>query len=79
MARSRPSGGRRRARPAVQTPPKPPPSPAWVPALGLVLIALGVVVILANYLVEALPGGGWSLFAGVALIGAGLIVLSGWR
>lgn len=54
------------------------PSPRWVPWLGLGLIVLGVLVILANYVVD-LPGGNWNLVAGFAFMAGGLLVLSQWR
>ena len=61
-------------------PPKPKPSPRWVPWLGLTLIILGIVLILVNYNIEGLlPTGVWTLVIGLVLMGGGLGVLSRWR
>lgn len=60
-------------------PAKPKPSPRWVPIVGMVLIALGVVLILLNYLVAGFPGGNYNLIIGFVLMAAGLGVLSQWR
>lgn len=59
-------------------PPKPKPSPRWVPPVGLALIVLGIILILLNY-VTALPGGNWNLIVGFVLMAGGLGVLSQWR
>ena len=66
------------------TPPKPPrpkPSPRWVPITGLAVIALGVVLIIATYLLPGgtIPGGNWVLVAGFVLMAGGLLLLSQWR
>ena len=61
-------------------PPKPKPSPRWVPWLGLTLIILGIVLILVNYNIEGLlPTGVWTLVIGLVLMGGELGVLSRWR
>lgn len=60
-------------------PAKPKPSPRWVPWLGLGLIALGIILILANYIITAFPLGNWNLIIGFVLMAAGLAVLSRWR
>jgi hypothetical protein len=61
-------------------PPKPKPSPRWVPWLGLGLITLGIVLIILNYNIEGLlPTGVWTLVVGFVLMGGGLAVLSQWR
>ena len=61
-------------------PPKPKPSPRWVPWLGLTLIILGIALILVNYNIEGLlPTGVWTLVIGLVLMGGGLGVLSRWR
>jgi hypothetical protein len=60
-------------------PPKPKPSPRWVPSLGLGLIALGILLILLNYFIAGFPGGNWNLVIGFVLMAAGLGVLSQWR
>ncbi len=52
------------------------PSPAWVPILMVVLIALGALVIVVNYIV-------WSnnayLGLGLLLVFAGIITATQWR
>lgn len=59
---------------------KPPPSPTWVPIFGGALIALGVLVIILNYVdVGLLPGGNYKIFVGFGLMAVGLAVLSQWR
>lgn len=61
-------------------PPKPKPSPKWVPWLGMGLIILGIVLIILNYNIEGLlPTGVWTLVVGFVLMGGGLAVLSQWR
>ncbi len=59
-------------------PPKPKPSPRWVPILGSALIALGILEILLNYVID-LPGGNWNLIVGFVLMAGGLGALSQWR
>ena len=61
--------------------PKAPPSPRWVPAVGTGLIALGIGVILLNYMTRAsfLPGGNLWIFGGFIFMAVGLGVLSQWR
>lgn len=65
------------------TPPKPPrpkPSPRWVPATGLGLIVLGIVLVIVSYVVPGLlPFGNYPIIAGFVLMAAGLVVLSQWR
>ena len=60
-------------------PPKPAPSPGWVPLLGLALIGIGVLLILLTYIVPGLPGGNVNLVVGCVLVAAGLGTLSRWR
>jgi hypothetical protein len=61
-------------------PPRPKPSPAWVPWVGLGLIALGITLILVNYSFPGLlPTKDWTLLIGFILMGGGLGVLSQWR
>lgn len=60
-------------------PAKPPPSPRWVPVLGLALIGLGVLLILLSYVVPGLPGGNTNIIVGFVLVAAGLGTLSRWR
>lgn len=70
-----------RSKRSTYTPPKPPkpaPSPRWVPVVGMALIALGILEILLNYVID-LPGGNWNLIVGFVLMAAGLGVLSQWR
>lgn len=60
--------------------PNPPPSPRWVPVTGTGLIALGIVVILLNYVFPgAIPGGNWWIFGGFGMMAVGLGILSQWR
>ena len=62
------------------TPPKPAPSPQWVPILGTALIAVGILVILLNYIFPGfLPGGNYWIIGGFVFMAGGLGVLSQWR
>ncbi len=72
--------GRARPRPQQAAGPqvKPKPSPRWVPAVGLSLIALGLLVILVNYL-PGLFETNWLLLVGLVLMTAGFILLTTWR
>ncbi|MDA8391809.1 MAG: cell division protein CrgA [Actinomycetota bacterium] len=56
------------------------PSPKWVPVVMLVLVALGPIVIVANYL-GVLPGSptNWYLLVGIGLIGSGFFVATQYR
>ncbi len=60
-------------------PAKPKPSPRWVPYVGLGLIGLGVLLVLVQYFVPALPGGNLNLIFGFVAMAGGLLVLSSWR
>jgi hypothetical protein len=60
-------------------PAKPPPSPRWVPILGLSLIGLGTVLLLVIYLSPGLPGGNINLIIGFVMMAGGLVTLSRWR
>lgn len=60
-------------------PAKPPPSPRWVPALGLSLIGLATVLLVVVYLVPGLPGGNINLIIGFLMLAGGLVALSRWR
>src|SRR5690606_16987708 len=81
-----PGGGvmpRSRSRPrrSPQRPPsrkKPRSSPRRVPAAGIGLILAGVAMVVLTYLLR-LPGGGYSLVLGLALMGGGLVALSRYR
>lgn len=71
-----------RSKRSSYTPPKPAkpkPSPRWVPLLGVGLIGLGVLLIVLNYFIAALPGGNFNLLIGFALMAGGLGALSQWR
>lgn len=60
--------------------PNPTPSPRWVPIAGTSLIALGIVVILVNYIFPGfLPGGNYWIFGGFIFMAVGLGILSQWR
>lgn len=56
------------------------PSPMWVPVLMFTLLALGIVVIILNY-VELLPGAttNWYLVLGLAFILGGIITATQYR
>ncbi len=61
-------------------PPKPKPSPRWVPVTGLAVIAVGLAIIVFSYLAPAvLPGGNYVLIVGFVLMAGGLLLLSQWR
>jgi hypothetical protein len=74
-----PKSRSKRSRYTPPKPPKPKPSPRWVPGLGLGLIIVGLLIVLAGYLIPGLPGGAYSLVLGFLLMAGGLIVLSTWR
>lgn len=59
-------------------PPKPKPSPRWVPIVGLALIGVGVLQVILTYIIP-MPGGNANLIMGFVLMAAGLIALSQWR
>jgi hypothetical protein len=57
---------------------KPPPSPRWVPIVGVALIILGVMVVIANYI----PGfieRNWVLFLGFGFMAVGFGFLMRYR
>jgi hypothetical protein len=60
-------------------PPKPKPSPRWVPIAGLSLIGLGSLLLILMYLVPAFPGGNVNLVIGFIMMAGGLVTLSRWR
>ena len=60
-------------------PPKPKPSPRWVPVLGMSLITLGSLTLIVMYLIPGLPGGNINLIIGFVLMAGGLVTLSRWR
>lgn len=61
-------------------PARPKPSPRWVPAAGLGLIALGALLLIVVYLTPGqVPGGNLNLIVGFVLMSAGLVTLSRWR
>ncbi len=72
--------GRSRPRPskAAGPPVKPPPSPPWVPIVGIGTIVLGIAVILAYYIIPALSGN-VGLIVGFILIAIGFVFLTRWR
>lgn len=77
MPKSRGRGSKRSTY-TPPTPPRPKPSPRWVPIVGIALIGVGVVQVILTYIV-ALPGGNLNLVMGFVLMGAGLLALSQWR
>lgn len=60
-------------------PPKPKPSPRWVPITGLALILAGGLLLVLLYLVPTLSVGNLGLVVGFVAMAAGLITLSRWR
>jgi len=71
-----------RSKRSTYTPPKPPrpkPSPRWVPVVGLSLIGLGSLILILMYLIPGLPGGNINLIIGFILMAGGLVTLSRWR
>lgn len=69
-----------RRRPQPPPKPKPKQSPSWVGALFFVLLGLGVLVIILNY-VGVLPGGTRPvlLFVGLGLMAAAFILATQWH
>lgn len=65
----------------------PEPSPTWVPATGVALLIVGLLVVLVGYLdpvrdaLRSIPplGSNWSLVLGFVLMAAGFGFLSRWR
>jgi hypothetical protein len=70
--------GSKRSSYTPPAPPKPKPSPRWLPILGIALIGVGVTWVILTYIV-ALPGGNVNLVLGFVLMAAGLLTLSQWR
>lgn len=70
----------KRSRYTPPPPKKPPPSPLWLPVTMFVLMGLGMLVVIVNYL-ELLPGGAGNhyLFIGLGLITAGFILATQYR
>ena len=60
-------------------PPKPKPSPRWVPFVGLGAIAVGILLIILTYAITLPLLGNWWIIIGFVVMAAGLIVLSRWR
>ena len=60
-------------------PPRPKPSPRWVPIVGLSLIVIGIVLIILTYALGTGVLPSWTIFAGFGVMAAGLLVLSRWR
>ena len=81
--------GRTRPRPTRNAPPvkNPPPSPAWVPVVGVGALVVAALVIFVGYLdvvtelTSGLPlfGANWNLVLGFVLFGVGFAFLSKWR
>jgi hypothetical protein len=78
---------RPRAHETAPPPKNPPPSPTWIPATGLTLLVLGVVIIIAGYfpVVQNLTGrtpvlgGNVTTVVGFVLLTGGLGFLTRWR
>ena len=64
-----------------QPPPKakPPPSPPWVPVLILGLVAVGIIVIILNYLGSFWTSSNLWLWVGFGFIAGGLVVSTQYR
>lgn len=78
-SRHRRKGKKRPRQRHVEGPPrKPDPSPTWVPAAGLALIAGGVGLVIANYTLGFLQRN-WILWAGFALMAVGFLFLMRYR
>ncbi|CAN5798778.1 hypothetical protein BH23ACT8_BH23ACT8_11300 [soil metagenome] len=60
-------------------PTRPKRSPSWVPALGVGLIGLGVLIVILAYVIPGLPGGNANLVIGFVLMACGLVALTQWR
>ena len=82
--------GQVRKRPTRNAPPprNPPPSPGWVPVVGTSLLVLGLVIILAGYLVTPLQTWtsswpllqqNWPLAIGFLSLLGGFAFLTQWR
>lgn len=82
--------GQVRKRPTRNAPPQrnPEPSPSWVPVVGTGLLGVGLVVILAGYLVSPLQqwtsswpvlAQNWPLAIGFGLLLGGFGFLTKWR
>jgi hypothetical protein len=76
--------GKQRPRPSKAAGPtkNPPPSPAWVPITGSVLLGLGVLVILAGYFTAIsgpILGQNFPLVLGFVLLAIGFGFLTQWR
>jgi Cell division protein CrgA len=87
--KSRPESGRTTSSPGRYTAPVPKEykvSPRWVPVLMLVLLGLGILIILLNY-VGIVPGFGplpddtsnWYLLIGLGMILGGIITATQWH
>ncbi len=74
---------RSKSKRSTYTPPKPPrpkPSPRWVPIVGLSIIAIGIALIIVSYILPGvLPGGNYVLIVGFVMMAGGLLLLSQWR
>ncbi|HVM39413.1 MAG TPA: cell division protein CrgA [Acidimicrobiia bacterium] len=70
----------KRSRYTPPSPKKPPPSPTWLPVTMFVLLGIGMVVVIVNYL-GLLPGGAKNsyLFVGLGAITAGFMLATQWR
>ncbi|MFP5308863.1 MAG: cell division protein CrgA [Actinomycetes bacterium] len=77
---------RPRAHETAPPPKNPPPSPTWIPATGLTLLVVGVLIIIAGYFpivqrfTAGMPlGGNITTVTGFVLLTAGLGFLTRWR
>ena len=60
--------------------PKPKPSPRWIPAVVLVLLALGVIDLILYYLrLPPVQAQTWPLLVGFGFIATGFAVATQWR
>jgi hypothetical protein len=76
-----PQSKSKRSRYTPPPPKKAPPSKLWVPVTAVTLLAVGLLVVVTNYL-NLLPGPDTEnryLLLGILLISGGFFALTGWR
>ena len=76
-----PQSKSKRSRYTPPPPKKAPPSKLWVPVGAVSFLAVGLIVVVTNYL-NLLPGADTEnryLLLGIGLISVGFLFLTGWR
>jgi hypothetical protein len=76
-----PQSKSKRSRYTPPPPKKAPPSKLWLPTAAVTLLAVGLLVVVTNYL-NLLPGPDTEnryLLLGIAMISGGFLFLTGWR